>query len=415
MTDLNLRAARIQLRGLVAAVFFTILIALGITTGAFILSFSVLRDLAGQGMMPQQWAWIFPATVDGAILGCTFAAILLSKISGNAAGRNFFVSVLCAMVCISVAGNAYHAYKAAEEAVRKVAAGVDLGFTPLAPGAAAMIAVIPPLLVLAFTHGIGILIKAIGNAYSEYNELVAAAAALSTTVAESATLVVADDALAPIAVAKTTDWDVARAHVAPETAAPHPVSVGDIAMPVADAVPVVAQPAAHTVPEIAQPDDVADAVADAVAEIGMPVVEAVAESAPSADDVAPSALSAADDTALFDAVADAHATMTEFDVAATQEPEQSLDALLDFIDRAPLAENVREAARLKVKDPNKTFVAIAEETNAAPSTAYRRYAKFEEAARAAGFTIPPLPDLGENSLTEDVGGELDEMRELVNN
>lgn len=102
--------------------------------------------------------------------------------------------------------------------------------------------------------------------------------------------------------------------------------------------------------------------------------------------------------------------------AAPLTPEQTITELLNFINKAPLSENVRATARLKIKDPLETFAAIAAKTgNVAPSTAYRRYLKFEDAAVAAGFSRPPLPDLGENTLAEDIDGEFDEMRELVNN
>ncbi len=164
MTDLNLRAARIQLYGLIAALVFAILIAAGITAGAFVLSFHVLRDLGLQGMLPASLTWIFPAIVDGAILAATISSVVLNKVTGPSPGRTFFLCLLVSVVVASVAGNGYHAWRAAEEARALIAAGIDLGFTPLHPIGAALITVIPPLLVLAFTHGIGILIKAIGTA-----------------------------------------------------------------------------------------------------------------------------------------------------------------------------------------------------------------------------------------------------------
>ena len=171
MRDLNLRAARIQLYALTAALLIAITIAVGITTGAFVLSFSVQRDLAQQAGIPHSLAWIFPAIVDGAILGATISVVALSKINGGAAGKKFFLSLAVVVVVISVVGNAYHAHQAGLRAARAVAAGVDLGYTPLSPTGASLIAIIPPLLVLAFTHGVGVLIKAIGSAYAEFNEL----------------------------------------------------------------------------------------------------------------------------------------------------------------------------------------------------------------------------------------------------
>ncbi|WP_428481023.1 hypothetical protein [Rhodococcus qingshengii] len=53
MTDFSLRAARIQLGALLAALALAIVIALGTTTGAFVLSFAVQRDLARQALIPE--------------------------------------------------------------------------------------------------------------------------------------------------------------------------------------------------------------------------------------------------------------------------------------------------------------------------------------------------------------------------
>ncbi|MGV9866073.1 DUF2637 domain-containing protein [Rhodococcus koreensis] len=196
MRDLNLRAARIQLYALTAALLIAIIIAVGITIGAFVLSFSAQRDLAKQAGIPHSLAWIFPAIVDGAILGATIAVVALSKISGGAAGKKFFLSLAVVVVVISVVGNYYHAQQAGLRAARHVAAGIDLGYTPLSPHGAALIAIIPPLLVLAFTHGVGVLIKAIGSAYAEFNELtqlLAIDSADATLVTDSDWVVDADD------------------------------------------------------------------------------------------------------------------------------------------------------------------------------------------------------------------------------
>ena len=136
------------------------------------LSFAVQRDLALQAGIPHHLTWIFPAIVDGAILGSTIAVVALSKIGGSAIGKRFFLGLAVVVVFISVFGNANHAYRAGEAAARNVAAGIELGYTPRSPTGASLIAVIPPLLVLAFTHGIGVLIKAIGTAHMEYSAVV---------------------------------------------------------------------------------------------------------------------------------------------------------------------------------------------------------------------------------------------------
>ena len=377
MTDFNLRAARLQLYGLLAAVLLAALLAAGITTGAFILSFSVLKDLAVQGMLPAEHAWIFPAIVDGGILGATIAVIVLSKISGSAKGRNFFLCLLIAVVFVSVAGNAYHAYRAAQDAAQTIAGGAILGFNPLAPTVAPIIAVIPPLLVLAFTHGIGILIKAIGSAFTEYSELVKAADATSTSVAAPDDISGADPRAAATS-APTIAW------TSTEPAEPRPVTKTDEWS--SDAAAASERtPVAH---------DVAP-VAHHVASVAHHVASVAPEGTPSPTPE----MVVADDTA------------TAAIVETAPAPEQSTRALLEFIDQVPgLSDEVRETARMKISTPDLTFAAIAERTGGvATSTALRRYKKAEEAALKAGFAMPPLPDLGEGSL----GREHVEERELV--
>lgn len=390
MTDLNLRAARIQLYGLIAALVFAILIAAGITAGAFVLSFHVLRDLGLQGMLPASLTWIFPAIVDGAILAATISSVVLNKVTGPSPGRTFFLCLLVSVVVASVAGNGYHAWRAAEEARALIAAGIDLGFTPLHPIGAALITVIPPLLVLAFTHGIGILIKAIGTAYSEYNELanttVATHDATSTAVAQQHPLV-AEDA-------------------APTVATPR----------YATREPIATTATASTRPPTEPATDAVTAPADP-----MLTSADVTPVAPPVAPVASSARTVAHDVAQSDVVASSvamrHATPEPTPTApdATIAPEQTTAALLKFIDNAQgLSDHVRTTARLKITDPTLSFAAIAEETGGvAASTAMRRYKKAEEAALDAGFEMPPLPDLDENTLTTDFDRELGEFHELV--
>ncbi len=172
MIDLNIRAARIQLHALIAALIVAIAIAIGITTGAFVLSFAVQRDLALQAGIPQYLTWIFPAIVDGAILRATIAVVALSKIGGSATGKRFFLWLAVVVVFISVFGNAYHAHRSGQAAATTIAAGIDLGYAPLSPTGASLIAIIPPSPALAFTHGVGILIKAIGTAHTECTAVV---------------------------------------------------------------------------------------------------------------------------------------------------------------------------------------------------------------------------------------------------
>lgn len=391
MTDLNLRAARIQLYGLIAALVFAILIAAGITAGAFVLSFHVLRDLGLQGMLPASLTWIFPAIVDGAILAATISSVVLNKVTGPSPGRTFFLCLLVSVVVASVAGNGYHAWRAAEEARALIAAGIDLGFTPLHPIGAALITVIPPLLVLAFTHGIGILIKAIGTAYSEYNELAnttdATHDATSTAVAQQHTLV-AEDAAQTVATPRYATREPIATTASAATQTP--------TEPATDAVTAPADPM------------LTSADAPPVARVASPVAPVASSARTVAHDVAHSDVIAST-VAMHHATPEPECTAPD----ATIAPEQTTAALLEFINNAQdLSDNVRTTARLKITDPTLSFAAIAEETGGvAASTAMRRYKKAEEAALVAGFEMPPLPDLGENTLAVDL--DLGEIHELV--
>ncbi|MFC9556063.1 DUF2637 domain-containing protein [Rhodococcus sp. NPDC056960] len=176
MTDFNLRAAKIQFRSLIVVLVVAIIIATGITTGSFVLSFDALREFGRQNMMRADLAWILPAIIDSAIGFSTMAAVALNKITGHSKGRNFFAGLAAVVVFLSVYMNASHAYQAVVEAERKIAAGIDIGITPNAPWVAALTAIIPPALILACTHGLGILIKAIGSAYNEYSAQIRVAA-----------------------------------------------------------------------------------------------------------------------------------------------------------------------------------------------------------------------------------------------
>ncbi|QSE87921.1 DUF2637 domain-containing protein (plasmid) [Rhodococcus pseudokoreensis] len=175
MTDFSLRAAKIQFYFLIVVLIFATLAAIGITTLSFITSFDALSDFGRRNLMREDRAWMLPVIIDSAIALCTVSAVALNKITGNAKGRNFFVIVATVVVILSVSMNASHAYMAVEEAQRKIAAGIDIGVTPNHPVVAACSAIIAPAIILVCTHGLGLLIKAIGTAYNEYKASEAAA------------------------------------------------------------------------------------------------------------------------------------------------------------------------------------------------------------------------------------------------
>ncbi|WP_418345804.1 DUF2637 domain-containing protein [Rhodococcus pyridinivorans] len=500
MTNLTIRAARIQLYGLMAALLLCVLITVGLTTGAFILSFDVLRDLALQGMVSERWTWIFPAIVDGAIVGATIAVVVLNKIGGSSKGKNFFVALLVAAVCISVVGNAFHAYKAVHDLQGEMADGFDPGFAPLAPMGAAVIAVIPPILMLLFTHGIGILVKAIGTAYSEYTAMVhqhadgesaatevtpvAAGNATPTTPAGNATpttpvsnatraIASADRTMDSPTTAATTPMRNARfservnaASQADESrnamstthasnATPDPAddnatvrARGNSAAlnhhgPVAATVDTTSRPAppaassrsattriaaeesvSSFIPEtpdrtVGSTEEIAtalDAAGDAMPE--HVVATSVADSngtlsATPEDDRATGNDEDAPRVPFAERVASRIAQLDEEDIAAkfdkrsapafgdtaeSRNEHRTVEELLQFIENADLEEAVKQTAKLKINRPDVSFAELAELTGArAASTAMRRYRKAEAAAMAAGFSVPPLPDLSDGS------------------
>ncbi|MHA4855182.1 DUF2637 domain-containing protein [Rhodococcus sp. MSC1_016] len=384
MTDLNLRAARIQLRSLIAALAVAIAIAVGITSGAFVLSFAVQRDLALQAGVPHHLTWIFPSIVDGAILGATIATVALSKINGSAAGKKFFLTLAVSVVLISVYGNAYHAHRAGEDAARKLAAGIDLGYTPLTPTGAALLAIIPPLLVLAFTHGVGILIKSIGTAYTEYNALVQAA----NVTAEVARNELSNELEEQGIEMNRQAWEAFRSFqanpVAPDVSSASAVAAGPVAeagdpaqrgtaagdasVPVGNqvdttpaTVAVVAEPLVADAPRVA-----------AVADLGE---RSVARNAPS--EASP-------------------------EVYVLPDGEQTIENLLDFIDACDdFDPTVKETARLRITE-NLSYAEIATITQAkAASTAMRRYDKVAQRAVQAGFRTPPLPEVDDATDTRN--------------
>lgn len=427
MNDLSIRAARIQLRALIAALIVAIAIAVGITTGAFVLSFAVQRDLALQAGIPHYLTWIFPAIVDGAILGATIAIVALSKINGSATGKHFFLWLAVVVVFISVFGNAYHAYRAGEAAARSVAAGIELGYTPLTPTGASLIAVIPPLLVLAFTHGVGILIKAIGTAHTEYTAVVRntrdreqrdeditdyrTAVAESMPASERNSGEIAGLVAPSVAQVPNVAPDSHVAHV--PNVAPDPGVASD-----SDVVPCIAQPVASA-PDVAQrfahPDP---QVADTATADGSSTLDDSREAAAAGPEDATDVADAAQPTeANPDDVTDV-ATLTEEHVARnaledSQEPfvlpdeAQTIENLLDFIDTcADFEPVVKETARLRIIEQH-SYAEIATLTRAkAASTAMRRFDKVAQRAVDAGFRTPPLPELedaadGRNAATLD--------------
>lgn len=115
-----------------AAIVGTILLGVG----AFWLSFTALADLAERAGTPPGIAWLWPLIVDGVIVIATMSVVALSR-HGVKATRYPWL-LLTGAALVSVSANITHALVAADDDV---------------PGLlAALVASVPPLVLLAATH-----------------------------------------------------------------------------------------------------------------------------------------------------------------------------------------------------------------------------------------------------------------------
>lgn len=135
--DLHLRATEVSRSGvsrgvIVLAITGTILLALG----AFWLSFTTLQDLAALSGTPAGQAWVWPLIVDGVILEATISVVALRN--SAPAARRFAWLLLVSGAGVSVAANITHAVVASDTRVPAIIA--------------ALVASVPPLVLLAMTH-----------------------------------------------------------------------------------------------------------------------------------------------------------------------------------------------------------------------------------------------------------------------
>jgi hypothetical protein len=113
----------------------TILIAVG----AFVLSFASLTDLAARSGIDANLAWIWPIIVDGLIVAATVAIVALAGHDRKTLAYPWALLALGAVV--STAANAVHAIVS----VNQVNGGVP-------PVVSAVMAAMPPVVLLAITH-----------------------------------------------------------------------------------------------------------------------------------------------------------------------------------------------------------------------------------------------------------------------
>lgn len=120
---------------LLTAVGTTVLIAVG----AFILSFAALTDLAQRSGIDGQLAWIWPIIVDGMIVASTVAIVALNGHSRRAMIYPWTLLFFGAIV--STAANSVHAILT-----------VDTIRSGIPPVVSALVAAMPPVVLLAITH-----------------------------------------------------------------------------------------------------------------------------------------------------------------------------------------------------------------------------------------------------------------------
>ncbi|MHB1808107.1 MAG: DUF2637 domain-containing protein [Solirubrobacteraceae bacterium] len=116
------------------AVAGTVLIALG----AFWLSFSSLTAFARACGIPAGRAWVWPLIVDGVIVVATVSVVAMSGGGWERHATRYAWGLLLAGACVSVLANASHALVAGDARVPGVVA--------------ALVAAVPPLVLVAITH-----------------------------------------------------------------------------------------------------------------------------------------------------------------------------------------------------------------------------------------------------------------------
>jgi hypothetical protein len=117
-----------------------------LVVASFILSFAALTDLAARAGIPGRLAWLWPLIVDGLIVVATAAIIALA---GHPKRTTWFAWVLLfGGAGVSIAGNATHAVLAAGQ--------LESGF-PMT--VSALVAAVPPVVLLAVTHLLVVLIR----------------------------------------------------------------------------------------------------------------------------------------------------------------------------------------------------------------------------------------------------------------
>lgn len=117
-----------------------------IAAGAFVLSFASLTDLAARSGINPSLAWIWPIIIDGLIVAATVAIVALAGHDRRTLAYPWALLFLGAVV--STAANSVHAI-----------ISVDQNHGGVPPVVSAVVAAMPPLVLLAITHLTVILVQ----------------------------------------------------------------------------------------------------------------------------------------------------------------------------------------------------------------------------------------------------------------
>lgn len=117
-----------------------------IAAGAFVLSFASLTDLAARAGIFPALAWIWPIIIDGLIVAATVAIVALAGHDRRTLAYPWALLFLGALV--STAANSVHAIIT-----------VDQNHGGVPPAVSAVVAAMPPLVLLAITHLTVILVQ----------------------------------------------------------------------------------------------------------------------------------------------------------------------------------------------------------------------------------------------------------------
>lgn len=129
--------------GLILTRSCAVVVTFLVGTFSFMLSFHALRDLGARSHIPAEWAWMWPAIIDGTILLATLGVVTLASAPERQHDRSYFWKLLIGSATASIAFNMIHAYLPTD--------------APLPVALSALIAATAPISLLLTTHGLVVL------------------------------------------------------------------------------------------------------------------------------------------------------------------------------------------------------------------------------------------------------------------